>query len=131
MKKKLILCFSALLVAILPVACHLVSSTEPVVTIHDTGKTLYVNTGDLFKVILDSNPTTGYSWEIGPYDDSIIKFVKSEYKPSSDRIGSDGKRIIKFEAFNKGKTTLELSYLLVWEKNKEPIKKLEITVAVE
>ncbi len=131
-KKKIIFAVFSIVFAVLIVSCQLISSKpESLITIHNTGKNLYVKMNDSFNISLDSNPTTGYSWEILPYNDSIIRFIKSKYKPNSDRIGSDGKRIIEFKALNKGKTVLELSYLRVWEKKIRPIKKFKITVVVE
>ena len=128
MKRNFYFYFFVLAAATFLVSCHFGKTSF---TNHDTGKTVHVSTDDLFNIALDSNPTTGYSWEILPYDESIVKVIKSNYSPNSDRMGSNGKRIIEFKAFGKGRTSLELLYLRVWEKHKLPIKKFKITVIVE
>ena len=131
MKKRMIFYFIMFIAVMFSVSCHLISSKTETFTVKDTEKTIYVNLKDSFNVSLDSNPTTGYSWEILPYNESVIRFAKSKYRPNTDRIGSNGKRIIEFKAFGKGKTILELFYLRVWKNDKGPINKFKITVVVE
>ena len=131
MKKNFILYFPVLFSVLLFVSCHLYAPKTKTFTIHDKGKTVYIEKEDSFNIALDSNPATGYSWEIRPYKDSVIKFIKSKYRVKSKRIGSPGKRIIEFKALSRGRTALDLLYLRVWEKNKAPIKTFKITIVVE
>ena len=130
MKNNISVYFIALITAVMISSCHSVSP-ESMITINDTEKTLYINKGKLINITLTSNPTTGYSWETEPYDESLMKFVRSTYSPNSDRIGSNGQRIIEFKALNSGRIVLELFYMRVWEKNKKPIKKFKITIVIE
>ena len=130
-EKKLIFVSLALVIVLFFVSCRLVSPKIDTFTAQDTNKTIHVSLNDSFNISLDSSPTTGYSWEILPYDESVIKFLKSEFKPTSNKRGSNGKRIIEFKALGKGKTILELFYLRVWEKDKNPIKKFRVTAVVE
>ena len=63
MKKFLILSFITVLIS----ACSLAKATEaptavPQVNISDPAKMLEASAGNEFKIVIDSNPSTGYQW---------------------------------------------------------------------
>lgn len=53
---------------------------------------------ETFTITLDSNPTTGYTWEVTAItNDQVVKFLKSEYTPSeSELVGGGGKQVLTF-----------------------------------
>lgn len=89
--------------------------------------------GEKIVLTLDSNPTTGYSWELaGPIDDKFIEFLNSEYMaPETKLVGAGGHEMWTFKALKKGKTTIVMKYVRPWEKDKPPaeIKKFEVNIS--
>jgi predicted secreted protein len=93
-----------------------------------------VELGKLLVVTLESNPSTGYKWELIENNDSILKqFGQTEYKPAETSeqqiVGAGGWEIFRFKAVSAGQMTLELVYHRSWE-DTEPLKTFSIQVTV-
>ena len=130
----LLLSCSAIMAVIALSSCNSVQSKNSdgaTITDSDNGKTIHLKLDEQFNLTLNANPTTGYSWETLPYNESVIKFIKSDYSANSSMAGSNGIRTIKFQAIGKGSTELKLTYIRVWEKNQPPVKVYDIKVVVE
>jgi uncharacterized protein YggE/predicted secreted protein len=78
--------------------------------------TVYAYANEEFQVTLDSNPSTGYEWQVRSMDETIARLVNDEYTPSeSGLVGAGGKQVLTFEALGEGKTTILLEYVRPWE----------------
>ena len=82
---------------------------EPVeqipVPVTDPNIPIEVSAGSEFQIIIESNPTTGYHWEIvGELDANIVEFVSRDYKSTSEPglVGGGGVDIWVFKAVNAG-----------------------------
>ena len=88
--------------------------------------------GEEFTIVLDSNPTTGYSWKLSDnFSGGIVQLVSSSYiPPVTRRKGAGGEEIWRFKAVAAGKTTISLEYIRPWEKGVQPVavKSYEVTV---
>jgi len=76
-----------------------------------------VNQGASFKIVLESNHSTGYGWywENKP-DKSIIDSIDVDYVLNSKAlIGSGGREIWEFKAKEKGEQMIRLVYKRPWE----------------
>jgi uncharacterized protein YggE len=75
--------------------------------------------GEDFSVTLDSNPSTGYHWEVSSITNSqLVRFANSEFvQADSDLLGAGGKEILTFQALKEGKTTIVLDYVRSWDKD--------------
>lgn len=96
-------------------------------------KMMKVRKGEVFKVVLNANHSTGYRWhwENKPAKNSIIDSVFADYILENKMVtGGGGKEIWEFKAKRKGDQKLVLTYKRPWEK-KPPIEKREIEVRVE
>jgi inhibitor of cysteine peptidase len=84
-----------------------------------------------FSVLLDSNPTTGYSWDV-KFDDTYLKLNKSDYRPlpSENKVGSGGTQSFEFSSLKTGETEITFSYRRPWETNVAPqqIKIFKVTI---
>lgn len=83
-----------------------------------------------FKIALESNPTTGYSWE-AKFDPEYIKLVNSTYiayQTNPRIVGSGGVEIFTFKAIKPGKTEITMQYQRPWEGN--PIKEVNYNVII-
>ena len=86
-----------------------------------------VEIGTVFKISLDSNPTTGYSWS-AEVDPDFLKVKDDTYKSESNLLGAGGVQTIEFEALKTGQTKITMKYMRPWEK--EAIKNHEIAVTI-
>ena len=87
--------------------------TQPPVdqlVITEPGKSLEVTAGNEFKIIIDSNPSTGYHWElIGNLDETLIQFVSKDYRADEPVLaGSGGSDIWTFKALAAGEAKIVL-----------------------
>lgn len=83
-----------------------------------------------FKIALESNPTTGYSWT-AKFDPEYIKLVNSTYIPYPTYqgiVGSGGIEVFTFKAIKWGKTEITMQYQRPWENS--PIKEVNYNVII-
>jgi predicted secreted protein len=115
------------LVAILLSACTRATTlSDPLVNIE-------TSPGKEFKVVIESNPTTGYHWEIvGEMDKNVVEFVSKDYKADTPQlVGSGGMDIWVFKAVEAGETTITLGYFPPSNDATEPSKTETFTVTVK
>lgn len=97
----------------------------------DDGGQVPLEVGQTLVLSLDSNPTTGYQWEITELDEAILKQTGHEYEADQPvLIGSGGKEVWRFQAQSPGSTTLSLGYRRSWEEGVEPIQTFSVEVVV-
>jgi len=100
----------------------------------DDGGQIELELGKLLVVTLESNPSTGYRWELVENNESILKqFGEVEFKSSETgdppMVGAGGWEIFRFKAVSAGQMNLELVYHRSWE-DVEPLKTFSIQVVV-
>jgi inhibitor of cysteine peptidase len=85
-------------------------STVPEPT--DPTQLITVKAGETFELVLPSNPSTGYRWNIIPeMDEAIVQFVEQGYIAEQPVLpGSGGVDVWTFRAVNAGDTTVVLGY---------------------
>ncbi len=91
-----------------------------------------VNNGDEFAIMLDSNPTTGYSWAVaGQPDAGVVDVEGSDFvDPDTELIGAPGKDLWTFKAVGKGSTSITLNYGRPWEQDQPPADQKTFQVEV-
>ena len=92
--------------------------------------TIRVAVGMEFSIILESNPTTGYSWKFSAaLNEKVIQLVGDEFLPPDNlRKGAPGEQLWTFRRVGDGSTTISLEYLRPWEKGKTPARVVTFTV---
>jgi inhibitor of cysteine peptidase len=128
MKKISIICVRLLLLACALSGC---SSRSRQISPDDNGSTITLRPGQALVVTLESNPTTGYSWQ--PVFDSkyLEQRGETEFEPESSLIGAGGTETFRFEAIQPGTTTLTLNYMRPWEKDMAPEGVFKLIIMVE
>ncbi|MBU0490493.1 MAG: protease inhibitor I42 family protein [Chloroflexi bacterium] len=102
------------------------------ITQADNGKTIEVNQGSEVKVVLVSNPTTGYSWQVAEVDAKVLQQVgEAQFKADSDAIGAGGKETFTFKAAGAGQTTLKMEYKRPWETDVAAAETFVVTIVVK
>lgn len=131
MKKRLFLLFT---LALTLAACGGRPTASPVeeLIISDPGKTVEVAAGNEFKIVIESNPSTGYHWElIGELDEKIVQFVSKDYRADEPVIpGSGGADVWTFHALAAGETAITLAYYPPGE-GEPPAQEVTFTIVVK
>jgi predicted secreted protein len=89
--------------------------------------------GDEFKLVFESNPSTGYHWEIiGGLDSKIVELVQQYYQSNSEvtLVGGGGVDIWVFRAVGAGTTTITVGYFPPSNGASEPEKTETFTLIV-
>lgn len=127
--------FLLTILALALTACGGKSTEAPVpqLQISDPGKNIEVVAGNEFKIIIESNPTTGYQWElIGELDAGIVQFVSKDYRANEPvLIGSGGSDVWTFKAVASGETTITLGYYPPSNDPVDPDQTVTFTVTVK
>ncbi len=98
----------------------------------DAGNSFEIAKGGQVSVTLPGNITTGYTWEMAPAGDQILKQIgEADFKATSNALGAGGEITLKFEAAGAGISHLRLVYHRPWETGVAPIKTYEVTVTVK
>jgi inhibitor of cysteine peptidase len=100
------------------------------VTEQDSGSTIELRSGDVLELVLDGNPTTGFTWQMDPVDTRVLLQIGSEFKPDTNLTGSGGKFTWHFKAVNSGQTLLRLVYHRPFEQGVPPARIFETTIVV-
>jgi inhibitor of cysteine peptidase len=110
-------------------------------------KTIYATTdmneiiiekGESFEIMLDSNPTTGFAWEIAEeLDASILEEVDNVYGSNNTdnndnipMVGVGGKEVWTFKALKKGEATIKMKYCQSFNAN-NPAEERSILVKIQ
>lgn len=96
------------------------------------GQAIELKTGQKISISLESNPTTGFNWEVIEIDPLLLKQVgEPDYKSDSKLIGAGGVITFTFEALQTGKSTVKLIYHRSFEKDVAPEKTYEVFIEVK
>jgi len=106
--------------------------SEILITLPDQGHTVEVSKGDVIIIRLEENITTGYGWEIGMIDSSIIELLDSNYTPTPvTGVGGGGMRTFRFRAKSSGREHIQLRLRRSWDPADAAIERFEVTVQVQ
>ncbi|HUU96054.1 MAG TPA: protease inhibitor I42 family protein [Phycisphaerae bacterium] len=96
------------------------------------GSTVTASVSTLIVVMLASNASTGYQWELAQLDTSVLENTADTYLPPAIAIpGAPGSERWEFVARAAGTTTLRLEYRRPWETQElDPADTFEVTVTV-
>lgn len=118
-------------VLILATACS--SSKQVILTASDKGSQVEVKVGEQIAILLDGNPSTGYTWEAKDLDTTMFEQVGDPVFSSSNPglVGSGGTLTLTFNALKAGTATLTLVYHRSWETGIDPIDTFAVMVTVK
>jgi len=99
------------------------SATIPkqvVLTEQHNGSSISVYKGQELVIELNSNPSTGYRWEVVESNENILRFMGMEFgEPETNLFGAPQKQIIRFEVNDTGICSPKLVYQRPWEQTPE------------
>ncbi|HAB19098.1 MAG TPA: protease inhibitor I42 family protein [Verrucomicrobiota bacterium] len=139
MKSRSSVCLTFVTVAsaMLGAGCQSPPQTRTI-TAADSGSTIQLKTGDLLEVKLESNATTGYTWQTIDVNSWVLaRLTRPEYQPTgatgpdgTPLMGAGGTLTLTFRAVGPGTSPLKFGYLRPWEVDVVAAKTFEVTVVV-
>ena len=112
-----------------PATADPASSSMPAIT--DPSQPIMVNAGEPFMIVVESNPSTGYHWELVG-DLTGVEFVSREYTPSEPVLtGSGGMDVWAFKAVSTGETQITLGSYPPGVDGGEPEQSVTFSVEVK
>ena len=119
------------IVALVTIAC--MALVPVMIRDADNGKTIDVLRYRTIKLALESNPTTGYTWQLtSPEDRRVLRLYYSAYRRTPTKlVGSGGYEEWKFRAMAPGTATVKAVYLRPWEGQTPPVKTFTVTIRVK
>ena len=96
------------------------------------GEPIKVKVGQRFTIRMESNPTTGYGWQLSKaLDEKVVQFVTNAYiSPDSKLCGAGGHEVWTFKAVGEEQVDISMKYVRPWEKN-QPVRTNVFTVIVK
>ncbi len=99
------------------------------------GQSELVKRGDTIAVHLDSNPTTGYRWELTRLAGaSVVQVGLPDYQPETSagvpRVGAPGHTTFRFRAMQPGTSSIDLAYRRPFEPGVPPARTIRFEIAV-
>jgi predicted secreted protein len=100
----------------------------------DPETAIQAQAGREFTIVLESNPTTGYHWDIvGELDGAVVEFVSQEYQSTSapGLVGGGGLDVWTFKAVGAGEATITLGHFPPSNDPVDPAETQTFTVNVK
>jgi predicted secreted protein len=109
------------------------SSKQPVIVSTSPSKPVELAVGQPLNLMLATNPSTGYQWQLAaPFDQAVLRFTSSLHiGPEAGRVGASGQVILGFTAAQRGKSVISLKYVRPWERKAPPGKTMTVRVIVK
>ena len=98
----------------------------------EVGQGVGLEVGDTLEVVLPANRSTGYDWEIGFYNQSVLEpYGEPEFSSNSENLGAEESERLHFKAIGEGETQLILVYQRPFENEGVDQQTFEISVVVD
>ena len=114
--------------------CPHVTADDESYRMSDNNSDISIEIDETFDISLESNPTTGYDWDVKECDYSVLELVNTDYVTAENQTppleGAGGLRNWTFRGLKDGETTLKLVYWRSWEGEESIVNEylLHITV---
>lgn len=99
--------------------------TQKVYTVRD--HEIVASVGEPFTIELESNPTTGYQWDL-EFDAELVRVLDRKVEPRATAFGAGGTERFVVEPMRVGETAIRARYRRVWEA--APVETQEFEVHV-
>lgn len=99
--------------------CPQVAADDESYTMSNNNSDISVEIEGTFGISLESNPTTGYDWDVKECDYSVLELVNTDYVTAENQTppvaGAGGLQNWTFRGLKDGKTALKLVHWRSWE----------------
>ena len=99
----------------------------------DPRKAIKIGVGREFIIVLESNPATGYSWQLAQaLDKNVLKVVEIKHSAKkTNLIGAGGKDLWTLQGLQPAETQITFEYARSWEKDIPPVKRSIFTIRIQ
>jgi inhibitor of cysteine peptidase len=97
----------------------------------DNDRTVSVRVGDVVRISLPENASTGYRWTIERYDDEFLEALPAEAGYTSNSIGSGGDIAFMFCTRKAGTGQLVLKHWRHWEGDASITKRFRLQLQIQ
>src|SRR5262249_3320108 len=95
------------------------------------GATLNLQVGDLIRLVLPENPTTGFRWANDEFDKALLLMVSSTFHSGSTSLpGAAGTVTFLFKAQRAGSTVLSFKLWRSWSGNSSIAQRYQVNVLI-
>lgn len=101
-----------------------------VVTADAANQTIRLPIGQVMEIRLESNPTTGFRWQLAAPGGHCVAMVGDGFEPKSTVPGQGGEHCWRFEARQPGDCDITLVYRRPWETGAPPARSCTVHVQV-
>ncbi|KJU84691.1 proteinase inhibitor I42, chagasin [Candidatus Magnetobacterium bavaricum] len=104
--------------------------------IGNNGEQITVKEGTIIEIVLEGNPTTGYSWFIQNLETKYVVLISEKTSPKHSpseyphRVGGSTHFIWHFKTITKGNTEIKLNYYRSWEGISSAVEHFKIKVTI-
>lgn len=127
-------CFIMTILLMFAAGCKTAEEYHSQLTMQDSGRTLVLKPGDSFRIALQSNPTTGFSWiEAGKTAPEVIRLTAKRFvsaQKQKELVGAPCETEFIYKAVGAGETEIRLNYKRSWEKV-APAKTFMLKISVQ
>jgi inhibitor of cysteine peptidase len=96
----------------------------------DNDRTVEVRLGDVVRITLPENASTGFRWTIDRYNEDIIEALGSEPRYTAGDVGSGGEILFTFKAKKAGRGEIALKHWRHWEGDRSVIGRFRVRLNV-
>jgi inhibitor of cysteine peptidase len=115
---KKLLAITAVLILSASLACGCSGSRIQAYSDQEKGIDSSVNKQFIVLIALESNPSTGYSWQ-AEYNTEMLELIEQTFEPGEyakeNIVGAGGTELFRFKALSKGQTDITFNYKRPWE----------------
>lgn len=114
--------------------CSPVPPAAKAIDIIESGKQVEIPVGGVLSVTLESNLTTGYSWNANATisDRKVLEQSSHQYQPPANQIpGAGGREVWTFTGLARGTSSIEMEYKRPFEPDNPPANTFNVTVIVK
>jgi inhibitor of cysteine peptidase len=110
--------------------CCLTLHSEPMIAVDESsnGHQVVLHEGQVLKVSLNENATTGFRWTVHAKPE-VLRESEATEAPTGPP-GSGGVRHFYFEALHPGSGEIELEYRRSWEQTPRPARSFKLRIKV-
>ena len=133
MKPKLVLTCAMVVILLSLCACSPAPKQVSVDVSYD-GKEVEITVGGSLTITLESNPTTGFQWELTEItDQTVLQQTDHEFKPpeTGAPVGAGGEEVWTFKGLKAGESIISMEYSRPWEGGEKAVETFNLTVVVK
>lgn len=91
------------------------------------GQTIQVKEDERFAVVLEGNPSTGYTWQVSA-DEHHLELLAQEFEPHGKGVGAGGQEVFRFRARSPGQAAIVCEYRRPWDRRAREVVSFEVQI---